>query len=192
MSASYGIVAGVDEVGRGCWAGPLVAGAVILRQPITGVRDSKKLTKVQRERLAARIQAEAVACGIGWVWPAELDELGMTKSVRLAFERALEPISDQYDELVIDGAFNFLPDNPKAKAEIKADDSVPAVSAASIIAKVARDRYMIEMASVYSGYGFERHVGYGTAAHTAALQELGICDLHRRSFAPVRARILSK
>ena len=185
MSVRHHSVVGVDEVGRGCWAGPLVAGAVILHSPIDDIRDSKKLSKLQRERLAAHIQTEAV-CGLGWVSPRELDQVGMTAGVRLAFERALAELTVDYDELIIDGSFNFFPDDPRAKAVIKADNSVPAVSAASIIAKVARDRNMAEAAKTHSGYGFERHVGYGTALHLAALQKLGVCELHRRSFAPVR------
>lgn len=179
------IIVGMDEVGRGCWAGPLVAGAVILKGPITGLKDSKRLSKKQRERLSAEIQVKAVI-GLGWVESAELDEIGLTAAVELAMERSLEQITAEYDELIIDGNLNFFPDNPKAKAVIKADDSVPAVSAASIIAKVARDNYMAEITPQYPDYGFEQHVGYGTALHLERLQLHGISDQHRRSFKPIQ------
>ena len=181
------IIVGIDEVGRGCWAGPLVAGAVILGKPVAGLKDSKKLSKQQRERLSAEIRLTAAAIGLGWVKPAEIDELGLTKAVGLAMERALEEIIANYDEIIIDGNFNFFPGNPKARAVIKADDSVPAASAASIVAKVARDNYMSEIASDYPDYGFKNHVGYGTALHMERLKLHGVSDLHRRSFKPIRA-----
>ena len=181
------ITVGIDEVGRGCWAGPLVAGAVILNKSIDGLKDSKKLSKKQREKMADEIQKYAVSIGLGWVQPAELDELGLTEAVRLAMRRALEQITVDYDEIVIDGNINFFPDNPKAKAVIKADDTVPTVSAASIIAKVARDNFMAEIANKYPDYGFERHVGYGTAFHLERLKLHGVSQLHRRSFKPVAA-----
>ncbi len=182
-------VVGIDEVGRGCWAGPLVAGAVLLGRPITGLKDSKKLSKLQRERLAVIIKDEALAIGLGWVWPQAIDSGGITAAVKTAMHDALAAIAVDYDEVIIDGNINYFADNPKARALIKADDTVPAVSAASIIAKVARDNYMAEMAAQYPGYGFEVHVGYGTAKHQAALASLGVCDMHRRSFRPVRAMI---
>ena len=180
---------GIDEVGRGCWAGPVVAGAVALDKPIAGLKDSKLLSKRQREKLAVEIKLWALATGIGWVEPAEVDKIGLSAAVGLAMRRALEQISLAYDEIIIDGSFNFLADNPKAKAIIKADNSVPAVSAASIIAKVARDQYMARQAADYPCYGFERHVGYGTALHLERLKLYGICDLHRRSFKPISALI---
>lgn len=196
------ITVGIDEVGRGCWAGPLVAGAVILpsglrwevRPPKTGftgaakiqLRDSKKLTKQQRETLAAIVHRQAIAIGLGWVWPPEIDSMGVTTSVRLAMERAFAAIIVPYDEIIIDGNINYFPDNPLAKAVIKADDSVPSVSAASIVAKVARDAYMAALSEKYSGYGFEKHVGYGTATHIAALAKLGVSDIHRRSYKPIQ------
>jgi ribonuclease HII len=183
------MILGVDEVGRGCWAGPVVAGAVILRESIPRLADSKKLTKLQRECLDAQIRLDAVAIGLGWVTAAEVDSIGLTEAVRLAMVRAVAEISpgQGYDELIIDGNYNFLPNNPKSKCLIKADDTVPSVSAASIVAKVARDAYMSNASLDYPGYHFEKHVGYGTAAHLAALKIQGVCDLHRRSFAPIRA-----
>ncbi len=181
------IVAGVDEVGRGCWAGPLVAGAVILDRPISGLKDSKLLTKRQRGSLESEIRIMATAIGLGWVSPAEIDRLGLTKAVSLAMRRALEQIVMDYDEIIIDGNFNFFPKNPKAKAVIKADASVPAVSAASIIAKVARDNYMAGIAAKYPDYGFDMHVGYGTKLHQERLRLHGVSSIHRRSFKPIRA-----
>jgi len=181
------ITAGIDEVGRGCWAGPLVAGAVILAGPIPGLADSKKLSKKQREKLAAEIEVEALAIGIGWVTAQELDESGMTWAVATAMKRALAEIRVEFDEVIIDGNINYLSEDIRTQAVIKADATIPAVSAASIVAKVARDKYMSTLGSAYAGYEFEKHVGYGTAAHVAALQKLGICDLHRRSFKPIKA-----
>ncbi|MDB5186069.1 MAG: putative Ribonuclease [Candidatus Saccharibacteria bacterium] len=180
------MIVGIDEVGRGCWAGPLVAGAVLLGDPIVGLADSKKLSKRTREKLDADIRVSAVAYGLGWVTPFELDEIGLTEAVRLAMERAMAEIRVPYDEIIIDGNYNFLSSNPKSSCLIKADDTIQAVSAASIVAKVARDQYMEKMALTHPGYGFEKHVGYGTAAHSAALKLYGITELHRRSFAPIK------
>jgi ribonuclease HII len=180
---------GIDEVGRGCWAGPLVAGAVLLATEVPGLKDSKKLSKVRREQLAADIEQSGAAIGIGWVAPDEVDSLGLTRAVQTAMERALQQITVAYDQVIIDGNINFLANIPSTEALIKADDTVPAVSAASIVAKVARDNYMAELAREYPGYGFERHVGYGTAVHIAALKKLGVSDVHRKSYKPVRALI---
>lgn len=180
------VTLGLDEVGRGCWAGPLVAGAVILTQPIAGLGDSKRLTKRWRERLDTEIKATALDHALGWVQPQEVDLLGLTAAVRLAMQRALQNISSKYDQLIIDGNYNFFPEDERAQAIIKADDCVPAVSAAAIIAKVARDKYMAALARHYPHYGFERHVGYGTAAHRSALQAYGVTDVHRKSYKPVR------
>jgi len=179
------MIVGIDEVGRGCWAGPLVAGAVLLGAPIKGLKDSKKLTKLQRERLNGIILEKAVAVGLGWVSSVEVDELGLTEAVRLAMRRALAEITVPYDQIIIDGNYNFLADNPKAEKLIKADDLIPAVSAASIVAKVARDRYMAALTGDYEKYEFARHVGYGTKLHRQLLAEHGVSDIHRRSFKPV-------
>lgn len=181
------ITVGIDEVGRGCWAGPLVAGAVILSGPIPGLKDSKKLSKKQRERLAAEIQISALAIGLGWVDAATIDKVGITTAVKMAMERALEQLKTPYDAIIIDGSFNFFPDNPKATAVIKADDSVPAVSAASIVAKVARDKYMCGLTGDYMRYQFAKHVGYGTALHLELLRKFGVSDMHRQSFKPVQS-----
>lgn len=182
------VLVGIDEVGRGCWAGPLVAGAVILAEPmsIVGLKDSKKLSKKQRERLAAEVEAKALAVGLGWVWPRTIDASGITQSVKIAMAEALAAIQIPYDEVIIDGNINYLPEVMTARAVVKADDSVPCVSAASIVAKVERDKYMAAMAEKFPLYGFEKHVGYGTAAHIAALQAHGICELHRKSYKPIQ------
>lgn len=182
------VIVGIDEVGRGCWAGPVVAGAVILNEPINGLKDSKLLSKKQREKLAVEIRLKSVT-GLGWVQPGELDEVGLTAAVRLAMQRALEQIKTTYDSIIIDGNYNFLAGNPYAQAVIKADMTVPAVSAASIIAKVARDKFMTELEPKYNHYGFGMHVGYGTALHSEMLKLYGVSDIHRRSFKPIRQRL---
>jgi len=181
------VTVGIDEVGRGCWAGPMVAAAVIIKRPIAGLKDSKMLTRQQREELSAIIYEQALATGMGWVEVAEIDSIGLTAANGLAMRRALEQIVIDYDEVIIDGKINYLLDNPKARVVIKADATVPAVSAASIIAKVARDKYMVDIAERFPEYGFERHVGYGTALHLENLRLHGVSVLHRRSFKPVSA-----
>lgn len=181
------IIVGIDEVGRGCWAGPVVAGAVILTSPILGLNDSKVLSKKQREHLAQEIHKQARAVGLGWVDAATLDRVGLTTAVKWAMERALEQISIGYDEVIIDGNLNFLKENPKTRALIKADATIAAVSAASIVAKVARDNYMATMTANYPGYGFDKHVGYGTALHLERLKLHGVSSLHRQSFKPIKA-----
>lgn len=184
------MVVGIDEVGRGCWAGPLVAGAVVLKQPIVGLKDSKVLSKQQRIRLATEISDTAVAMGLGWVSAQEVDSLGLTKSVRLAMQRALACICVPIDDVIIDGNYNFLSSDPRARAIIKADSSEPTVSAASIIAKVARDEWMCNHAALeFPVYGFEKHVGYGTSLHREMLQRHGVCSLHRRSYKPIKRYI---
>ena len=191
------VTVGIDEVGRGCWAGPLVAGAVILPPnfhledgPLDGglqLRDSKKLSKSQREKLAKIVHAEAIAVGLGWVWPEAIDSGGITAAVKSAMQQALAAITGDYDEIIVDGNINYFVDDPRSRAVIKADDLFPSVSAASIVAKVARDNYMAEIAEQYPGYGFEQHVGYGTALHIASLNDLGVTDIHRKSYKPIRA-----
>ena len=191
MKESSRLIVGVDEVGRGCWAGPLVAGAVILERPIKYLRDSKKLSRAHRESLTVEIEREALAIGLGWVDAATIDAIGLTAAVKLAMERAVTMIAVDYDEIIIDGSYNFLAhlqnsSGPKVSTLVKADDLIPAVSAASIIAKVARDTYMYNLSLKYPGYGFERHVGYGTALHIAQLKLQGVTPEHRRSYKPIR------
>jgi len=181
---------GIDEVGRGPWAGPLVVGACVLREPIEGLTDSKKLTAKRREVLAAEIHEKAF-CGLGWVPATELDGIGLSAALRKACRDAVKEIQAaraEFNGIIIDGTINFLSDTPLGgyvTVKPKADLLVPEVSAASIIAKVARDNYMIKLAERFPGYGFEKHVGYGTALHKSALLELGPCEEHRRSFRPI-------
>lgn len=182
------ITVGVDEVGRGCWAGPLVACAVVLERPIAGLKDSKKLSKLQRETLAARIKKEALAIGFGWVEPKAIDISGITEAVKCAMEQAIAAISVEYERIVIDGNINYFPNDKRAEAIIKADDRVPAVSAASIVAKVARDEYMATVAhDQFPDYGFGQHVGYGTKLHIEMLNLHGVTHLHRKSYKPIQA-----
>lgn len=187
------MIVGIDEVGRGPWAGPIVVGAVVLGgAAIAGLTDSKKLTKLRREVLSKRILKEASSCGLGWVDAAELDEIGLPAAMTLATKRALEQITVPYHEIIIDGTVNFLKDTGKGSHVTtmkKADLLIAAVSAASVIAKVARDDYMAELDMVVPGYGFESHVGYGTAKHAAAISQLGITEHHRKSFAPIRRMV---
>lgn len=180
-------ILGIDEVGRGPWAGPLVVGACLLPEPIEGLNDSKKLTAKKREELANIIREKAIF-GLGWIPAEELDQLGLTESLCKAAREAVSQITGDFDEVIIDGTMNFLRGTEYeniAQFLPKADQLVPEVSAASIIAKVSRDHYMYELAAKYPGYGFEKHVGYGTAAHKAAIEELGLCPEHRRSFRPI-------
>ena len=183
------MILGIDEAGRGPWAGPLVVGAAILGgKQIDGLTDSKKLSKKRREELYDIIKNEAVATATGWVSASELDEVGMSEALRLATRRAVEQINVPYSEIIIDGIVNFLSDTGKGKyvqTMKKADLLVPSVSAASILAKVERDRFMAEQDGLYPGYGFEAHAGYGVAKHRAAIEELGVTPLHRLSFAPL-------
>lgn len=189
------MILGIDEVGRGPLAGPLVVGGVILKDATADwcaeLTDSKKLTAKKRTELAKLILQNASATALGWVSSRELDAIGMSKALRLAVQRVVTNIQAQkvpFTEIIIDGTVNFLSDTPLENYTTtlkKADFLIKEVSAASIIAKVARDEYMVNLAEKYPGYGFEKHVGYGTAAHLSALQNLGPCSEHRTSFAPV-------
>lgn len=183
------MILGIDEVGRGPWAGPLVIGAVVLGgAEIDGLTDSKKLTKKRRDELDVLIRRQAAGFGLGWVDATEIDQIGLSAALVLATKRAVEQVKAPYHEIIIDGTINFLKDTTKGEYVTtlkKADLLVPSVSAASIIAKVARDNYMSEQDGVYPGYKFSSHVGYGTTAHRAAIDELGVTPLHRLSFAPL-------
>ncbi len=189
-------ILGIDEVGRGPLAGPLVVGAVILpveaKEWFNELKDSKKLTAKKREKLNEIILAEA-ATGLGWVSNVELDEVGMSEALKLATRRAVKAVQSlhaPFSQIVIDGKVNFLKSTPLEKyvsVMVKADDLIREVSAASIIAKVARDKYMVEMAEKYPEYGFDKHVGYGTAFHRKAIEEFGVCPEHRRSFEPCKS-----
>lgn len=183
------MIVGIDEVGRGPWAGPVVFGAVVLGDTeIEGLTDSKKLSKKRRETLSREIHAHARAVGLGWVSAAELDELGMSGALTVACRRALEQITVPYQQIILDGTVNFLKDTgkgPYVTTMKQADLLVPSVSAASIVAKVARDAFMAEQDTIYPGYDFTSHAGYGTARHQDAIRLLGVTPLHRLSFAPL-------
>ena len=181
-----GLVAGVDEAGRGPLAGPVVAAAVILdqRQPIKGLADSKKLTALRREKLFDEIRAKALCCSIAQASVEEIDRLNILQATLLAMRRAVEGLRLKPNKVLVDG--NRLPDiGLPAQAIVGGDALVPAISAASILAKVHRDRWCLELAQLYPQYGFAKHKGYGTAAHLAALQAHGPCAEHRISFRPV-------
>jgi len=180
-------VVGIDEVGRGCWAGPLVAAAVLLEYPINGLKDSKKIPKMKRKELAELIHEQALSIGIGWVFPEVIDKVGLTRAVSLAMSEALSQVRAQYDKVIIDGNFNYLSDNPFTETLVHADDVIPSVSAASIVAKVVRDEYMAQIAEKFPQYGFEQHVGYGTAQHIAALKQYGTTEIHRMTYKPIQA-----
>jgi ribonuclease HII len=180
-------VVGVDEVGRGPLAGAVVTAAVILdpNKPIVGLADSKKLTAKQRERLEPLIKEHALAWAIGRAEPEEIDQINILQATLLAMKRAVEGLSIMPTEALVDG--NQAPDlNCPVTTVIKGDQSEPAIAAASIIAKVARDSEMVEMEAKYPGYGFAKHKGYPTQQHQQALMELGVTDIHRRSFKPVQ------
>lgn len=183
------MILGIDEVGRGPWAGPLVVGAVVLGdKPIEGLTDSKKLTKKRRKELAEAIYDHAQAVGLGWVSAQELDDIGMSAALKLATRRAVERINVPYHEIIIDGTINLLSGTKKAPyvtTLAKADLLIPSVSAASIVAKVARDDYMEQQAKKYPAYGFERNSGYGVKMHREAIELHGVTPLHRLSFAPL-------
>ena len=189
--SSDSIVAGVDEVGRGPLAGDVVAAAVILGDsPPAGLTDSKALSPRQRERLAETIRSEAVAWSLGRATVAEIDELNILQASLLAMRRAVEALSLQPSLVLVDG--NHLPRwSYEARAVIKGDLSEPAISAASIVAKVTRDSEMVILDDLYPGYGFAAHKGYPTKAHLAALASLGASPVHRHSFAPVK-RLLAR
>ena len=184
-------ICGVDEAGRGPLVGSVVAGAVVLdpNQPIMGLRDSKKLSPARREKLYAEIMQKARAWGVGQASPGEIDTLNILQATMLAMRRAIEALSERLGEwpskALIDG--NHCPILPIAsEAIIKGDAKEPAISAASIIAKVTRDQQMQALHTHYPQYGFNQHMGYPTEAHMQALKQYGPCEEHRRTFAPVR------
>ncbi|MBR3365519.1 ribonuclease HII [Candidatus Saccharibacteria bacterium] len=189
-------ILGIDEVGRGPLAGPLVVGAVILPEGehdwFSELNDSKKLTAKKREALSEIILQEA-ATGLGWVPADELDSIGISEALKLAARRAVKSVQSlhaPFSQIIIDGKVNFLAKTklePYVTTIIKADAKIREVSAASIIAKVARDRYMIDLAPKYPEYGFDQHVGYGTKSHVTAIYKYGLTKEHRKSFEPCKS-----
>jgi ribonuclease HII len=180
-------LAGVDEVGRGPLAGDVVAAAVILdpAHPIEGLRDSKRLTHERREVLAGQIRERAMAWCVARASVEEIDRINILQASLLAMSRAVEGLQPQPEFVLVDG--NRLPRwRYRAEAVVKGDDRVPAIAAASILAKVQRDRELVELDAQYPGYGFAAHKGYPTKVHLEALQTLGITPVHRRSFGPVK------
>ncbi len=183
-----GLVAGVDEAGRGPLAGPVVAAAVILDdlKPIKGLADSKTITASRREKLFDEIRAKALCCSIAVASVEEIDQLNILQATMLAMRRAVEGLRLKPNLVLVDG--NRLPVlSMSAKAIVKGDALIPAISAASILAKVHRDRWCAEFDLQYPQYGFAKHKGYGTAVHLAALTQHGACPQHRKTFRPVAA-----
>ena len=181
-----GLAAGVDEAGRGPLAGPVVAGAVILdeRKPIRGLADSKKLSAKRREALFDEIRAKALCCSIAQASVLEIDTLNILQATLLAMRRAVLGLRLPPKLVLVDG--NRLPVlEMRAEAIVKGDATVPAISAASILAKVSRDRWCADYHQLFPQYGFDQHKGYGTADHLAALRQHGPCPEHRRTFRPV-------
>lgn len=198
------MVLGIDEVGRGAWAGPLVVGACVLNgAKIKGLTDSKALSKKQREKLSVEISKSSAIIGLGWVSNDELDEIGLSAALKLATRRAVKEVqikckkqNIKFNEIIIDGTVNFLAGTPLEKYTStlkKADLLISSVSAAAICAKVARDNFMAELSKKpeLAPFGFESHAGYGTSKHRASLPEFGVSKIHRKSFKPI-AEFLEK
>ena len=194
-AAGYTVVAGIDEVGRGPLAGPVMAACVVLPPDfdLDGIRDSKKMTERQRERAEVRIRAEAVSVGLGVIEADEIDRINILRATHAAMRQAYAQISVHGlaapDCVLIDGLPVRDFPGPAQKAIVQGDAHSVSIAAASIVAKVARDRLMVAYHSVYPEYGFAGHKGYGAAKHMAALREHGPCPIHRRSFAPVAASV---
>ncbi|MEX0668252.1 MAG: ribonuclease HII [Candidatus Saccharimonadales bacterium] len=182
-------IVGIDEAGRGAWAGPLVAAAVMLPDRLAhleDVKDSKQLTAKKRQELSRYIAKQAVSVGIGWVDPDEIDNLGLQLATTKAMDVAYKQLPKLPADVIVDGHINYLEHVDSSEAIIRADQLVPAVAAASIIAKHHRDMYMKRLAGLYNVYGFDRHVGYGTKYHQEALANNGVCIIHRLSYKPIR------
>jgi ribonuclease HII len=195
LRAGHSLIAGIDEAGRGAWAGPVVAAAVILDpaevSQLDGVNDSKRLSPRQRDKLYQIILDHCVTYGIGQGSVEEIDAIGILPATRLAMTRAVAALSPQPDALIIDAV--RLPQVNKPQAVFNFADSISlSVAAASILAKVTRDRLLIDLDAHYPAYQFARHKGYGTQIHRAALQSAGPCDIHRASFRPISALLTDR
>ncbi len=188
----YSKIAGTDEVGRGPLAGPLVCAAVILDPDVTiyGLNDSKKLSEAKREKIAVEIKKYAVAYSIVYIYETEIDQINVYQASKKGMIEALGDLTVEPDFVLSDAM--PLGDDIPHEAIIKGDTKSASIAAASIIAKVSRDHYMIKMAAKYPGYGFEQHKGYPTQQHIEALDKLGICKIHRKSYKPVKDRILNQ
>jgi ribonuclease HII len=185
------LIAGVDEVGRGSLAGPVVAAAVILDpgRPIVGLADSKKLTERKRQQLSQMIQQQALSWAIAEASVAEIDELNILQATLLAMQRSVVGLHIQPDNVLVDG--NRLPRlTIPAQAIIKGDSKIPAISAASILAKVYRDNLMVDYHHLYPNFSFHLHKSYGTSQHLAEIQQFGYLEVHRKSFNPVKTLIM--
>ena len=181
---SYGkIIAGVDEAGRGPLAGPVVAAAVIIKKPelLTNVNDSKKISEKKREQLYDVIMENCVV-GIGISEHSEIDEINILNATFKAMKKAVEKLNEKFDIVLVDGNMKIRDFDILQEPVVKGDGKSLAIAAASIVAKVTRDRMMIEMAEKYKSYGFEKHKGYGTAFHIERIREFGPCEIHRKSF----------
>lgn len=187
MTGKHYLVAGVDEVGRGCIVGPVIAAAVVLdnRKPIAGLTDSKKLSAKRREQLAVLVRENALDYAIGRAEPSEIDRINILQASLLAMRRAVTMLKYKPDWVQVDGTF-YPPIAYPGETVIQGDLHIAAISAASILAKVARDREMSLLDALYPGYGFADHKGYPTRLHLERLQTLGATELHRKTFAPVK------
>jgi ribonuclease HII len=180
------LVGGIDEVGVGAWAGPVAVGAVVLSPDdrIYKLRDSKLLDPPRREWLAARVRERCLGYGIGLAWPVEIDELGLSEAIRRASARAVAALPVTPDAFLVDGKWNFV--GPTARMVVRGDCESVSIAAASIVVKVARDRLMTELATLYPSYAFEANKGYPAPRHLWGLSAYGPCPVHRRLYAPIR------
>ena len=187
------IIIGVDEVGRGPLAGPVTAAAVILKDNISldKINDSKKLSSLQRESIFNQIIINS-KCAIGFATVSEIDKLNILQASLLAMKRPVESLKEKKAIILIDGKFSYDKNNENIKTFIKGDQLYPSIAAASIIAKVVRDRYMTLMSEKYQNYGWDKNAGYGTKKHILAIKEYGITPAHRKSFAPIHNMLLQK
>ncbi len=191
MTSHSLLIAGIDEAGRGCLAGPVVAGAVVLDKEIEGLKDSKRLSPKKRDFFAKKIKQNAKAWAIGIAWPKEIDRYNIFQATILAMLRALKALKTTPDLVYVDGP-HALPIDIECRAVIKGDSLIPVVSAASIIAKTFRDNLMMVFDKRYPLYGFKRHKGYPTKEHLNALERYGPSPIHRLSFGPVKRAFIKE